>query len=362
MSKPILIVVHGMGSATKESFKKKVNNAFNNALNLYPGYEEKKITDYLQIEAIEYNSIFELWRKKLADDATSAFGELDLSFSYFKLVKEGLKFQSKIEDNKNLYTHWLDVIFYLTFIGEQVRISVADQALKIYNDALSRQNKPEISILAISLGTAVIHDTLSKLYTGKATDSPNFEEWNRRKIDTRRYRFQTLIQIANVCPLLKTITSISPYKSIVRPGKNGCCKKMFNIDHKLDPIPNLVPFEPDNNEGWLSNSEWARQIFVDIGEIKEITKVNVHDLDHYLANPRVHIELLNSLLPTKFHTRKKDRQAVFTKYLDGTLMKNVKTLRDALKSVKITDSKSIEEIIGAFKMASEIIKTYEELT
>lgn len=358
MVKPILIAVHGMGNHTKESSKSKIRESLTECIKLYPGYEENKIEDFVQIKAVGYNDIFEKWRQKIAEDTSETLNQLSLSAPQLSLIKEGMRLHSNIKDDDNLYTHWLDVLFYLSLIGEWVRISVAEQITQIYMDALDKSNNPKISIIASSLGTAVIHDTLSKLYMGDIAGSEQSKKWKELKLDANKFSLHSLFQIANVSPLLETFSN--PYTSIVRPGSEGCCHFMYNFDHVLDPIPKLIPFKPDPNEGWISADEWVDRIF--IGKtIYEITKVNVHQVEHYLANPNVHLRIFRTLIKG-FKVKKKDAKKVYSKYVQSTLQHNVKALRRALKEVSIADRNSLKEIVDAFKKSAEIIKTYEELT
>jgi len=357
--KPILIAVHGMGSHSKDSFKHEVSDALTSALKLYPGFEDKTIEMYLQLEVIEYNHIFEYWRKKMAQDSTNKLNVLKLSSSHLSLIKEGLEIHSKIGKDDNIYSYWLDIVFYMTLIGEEVRVSVAEQFIKIYNDAfIPGNNNPLISILATSLGTAVTHDTLSKLYMDFPTESELKKKWKELKLDAGQFHIHSLFQIANISRLLKTFSN--PYTSIVRPGSKGCCDYMYNFDHGLDPIPNIAPFKPDKNEGWLTTNEWDDQIF--IGEkIHEITKVNVHNLSHYIANPNVHLRIFRTVIH-QFSASPDDAKKVYNKFLGGSMKNNAESLRTALSEIKITDIKSIKQVIDAIKKTAKIIKTYEELT
>jgi hypothetical protein len=89
----------------------------------------------------------------------------------------------------------------------------------------------------------------------------------------------------------------------VRPGPSDdheyYCASYYNIDHALDPFPMVAPFAPD---GWETPPTNIRA--------RHFRDWNVHDLEHYLDNPAVHVPLLRKLAGRRVVGRADERDAV----------------------------------------------------
>lgn len=177
------------------------------------------------------------------------------------------------------WSHVVDVLLYEFFdnIAKQIRLLVIDQILDAISEARAADPVVRIQFLAHSLGTAVLHDSLSLLSTqSRAPD-----------LEGPGFRFSSVFMLANVGRVLEdNVDELRVYKSVVCPpqrdGRPNYFNYYWNIRHSLDPIPAFRPFGPVN---------WAPEYYSDIC-IDHISNVNIHGYTHYLDHPDVHIPLI----------------------------------------------------------------------
>ncbi len=194
--KSTLLLVHGMGKPTDETFAKwkEVLKA------LYERYSDgEAFEDRFNCVNIEYDSIIEQRRDQWEDLIDAMAGAI--SGPSFLPSREDL--ESVIEDNF-FTTHILDVLLYrfVEPVAQNVRAHVVQ---KISEAVQAAPKSSEISILAHSLGTSVVHDSVNAMYdTVSPTD----------------FRFHLLGMIANVSRTLET-PRWDVYDPKVRPGIDG---------------------------------------------------------------------------------------------------------------------------------------------
>jgi hypothetical protein len=143
-------------------------------------------------------------------------------------------------------------------------------------------------IVAHSLGTSVVHDTLVAL-----TREAGLHEG---VLDPSQFRWQSLTMVANTSRLLESAVDLSPgtrredfeaHRSILRPDRaDSCCRAYLSARHRLDPITWPRPFHPD----WPSGA--YREVVLD----RFADPRRVHDFDHYVRAPEFHVRLFRSLL------------------------------------------------------------------
>lgn len=295
-NKPIVLLIHGMGAHTapkpksneRGSFGKECIDTFNKALEMYPALNAVKIEDKVDFVEIHYNHIFETIRKEMADNGQKFNSLLEgagVLANVPGLVKKVIEFESSLDQDEFFYTHWLDVIFYKLYFGEYVRVHVAEKLGEI----ISKNGTKNIHILAHSLGTAVIHDTLSKLYNEGYSDNDDIAD-----LSPVTHKLSSLWQIANVSRLANSIMPVaSPYNSLVKPGNTGVTATMMNIHHKYDPFTLPKKFTRSNNGKWVSSSVFKNK-YLDV-ETSVITQLNTHSITQYLHDPSVHLYLFNAL-------------------------------------------------------------------
>lgn len=301
MAKHLLLFVHGMGKPDAHFYEAglKVLKA---AFMQYPLLKENFSFDE-QFEAmpIVYDNEFEQLRSRWRDDVDAIKDTLardiddrdaDAKASVDKQIEELHDLAGSGPDNF-FNTAAMDVLLYRFFrtVRMNVNIQVSNQiAQRIQGDG---PDLPDWSVLAHSLGTAVVHNTLNAMYS---TSFPNGA--TLRVQDTRP---DVVMMIANVSRVLQ-LPSVPVLCSRVKPGSvlsGRCCRVYLNARHRLDPFMKPKPFDPD---------AWPDPVFFNNGQYQRLQPshfvmdklAGVHDLDHYLLNPRVHVPLFKSLLGDDF--------------------------------------------------------------
>jgi hypothetical protein len=194
-------------------------------------------------------------------------------------------------DQKNVFwSTMLDPILYRGFpdVRNEVR-AVAMSQIVAHCTANMRGGAIQVSILAHSLGTAVVHDTLQLLASQPQLGNDSFTA-------KRGWRFENLFMLADVArlgpPALRDLGDDAP-DYLVRPrsaGKPGdpssfYCNRLHSYRHLLDPFVRWAPFVP----------EWGED-FVSPSPLSVVHAANVHGFDHYLDNPAVHIAIINGVM------------------------------------------------------------------
>lgn len=285
MGKHMLFLVHGVGD-TKPGWSKDVQQLIRelydkyNPLSLLVPFDQN-----FAFQEIYYNDKFderrEAW-KKHAEEVLQVIVKGGLDANAAKLLAS---YSAEPGRDNFLNTHVLDVILYrfIPQIAEQVRNAVCLQILK----TLSTQPQADTlcwSVIAHSLGTAVTHDTLHAMYTQPGTAGALPPSVTRCKV---------LAMLANVSRMLETGAEV--YTSVVRPNvdpASGVCDYFINACHEWDPIPVPKQFRPPDD--WL-NVETRHDNRYQSLFINAIESEDVHDLKHYLKNPKIHIPLFRAL-------------------------------------------------------------------
>lgn len=269
MPNPTLVIIHGMGTHTKESFVPEVSEPLNKAYKILTGKED--FDQKVDIEFIGYNDIFEKVRKKIAD---ASFEDVNFPGNLAEVANFVNGIGNDFAEDSFFYTHFMDVILYRTYVTHAVQVSVAKQLLEI----MHRKDTFNMHILCHSQGTAVMHDVLSKLYLNDID-----EVRGENLLSGGSNRLNSISMIANVSQIIGM--SDHAHSSVVRPGY--ICEHMINTRHVLDPFASIVRFKP----------LWERDVSFNYSNpvINEVERFNVHDVDHYLAHPDVHIPILRRL-------------------------------------------------------------------
>jgi hypothetical protein len=281
--KPVLILMHGIGMHTSDSFKEDVVESVNNALERYPSYKKLKIENELIIHSISYDHLFEKIRKEISSSSKTVehfiktqLAGVDTPDLMNKLIGIDANLGSDTFEN----THALDVILYLSIFGESVRGFVIKELVSIFGQHGAGTT---YHFLTHSLGTSVMHDSLNKLF-------PDEKPLGQPQIST-------YWSFANVSDLVTWASGLtSPYQSIVKPGVGGIMNEFYNIYHECDPIAFDLfrRFDPKNNGSWISKSAFDnayRKIVT-----KEFSRKNTHSIKGYIEDPKVSYPLLYAFL------------------------------------------------------------------
>jgi len=350
MSKPKLILVHGMGQHTADSFKQDFITACQDAFRLYPSLANKSVGDFVDPVPVGYNDIFDQHREQMANRASPILDRLQqipgMGGDLGKAAQEITKIESTINDEEFFKTHWLDVIFYrFTTLGENVRIRVA----RTIADAISAttSGSAEVHVLGHSLGTAVVHDTLAKLYKA------NQQLGDVQNLDVGVHKLGSLHLVANTSRVLESFVKVD--RSVVKPGEGGCTSQYNEYRHKLDPITWPRSFDPTDNGSWISNDAWA------VGRYQLIQPTaltnehgNTHSLHHYIFNPLVHLELFFTVFNIELSPAEID--IGHQRFIDRTLAGVADNLKKEIDKLKKKDLESVKGLVMAVKTLQEFIK------
>lgn len=246
-----------------------------------------------------------------------------------------------------LYTHWMDVVYYgLMFWGEKIRVDFA----KKINDVMIEANRGnrDVHIIAHSLGTAVAHDTLVKLFRKDVDITSEVPG-----LDIAKFRIKSLWTVANVSRLLNLLNDIAdPNKSIVNASDDGCCDYLVNVRNILDPFT------------------WAKQYNRDEGnyqllEVDTVRYWNTHDIKEYMATPPVSSYIFSYILGIALSDSQWETGV--NKHAETSVNKPLEDLKVAfgdLRNQPDTDDKieALEQMFTASKEFKERMETITEET
>jgi hypothetical protein len=271
MNKPIVLVIHGMGSHEPGNLKKQINEGLNEAARNF-GLDDFDFNEKVEFFQFNYSTFLDEIRQRDADHASSIAQHLTLLQGRGlgeNIVTRLTEFFADFDEDDMLYTHWMDVVYYgLMFWGEKIRVDFA----KKINDVMIEANRGnrDVHIIAHSLGTAVAHDTLAKLFRKDVDITSEVPG-----LDIAKFRISSLWTVANVSRLLNLLNDIAdPNKSIVNATDEGCCDYLVNVRNILDPFT------------------WVKQYNREAGnyqllEVETVRSKNTHDIGEYMAAPPV---------------------------------------------------------------------------
>ena len=288
--KHVVVLVHGMGKHRPGEFRRQFTRALNSAMQRYRGFETRRIENLAIVEEINYDRFFDEARARMAQTSAPIYERLAgiaaLTGPEPGLVLTLANIERKLGHDRFLYTHFLDVILYSSLLGARVRIEVARQLAGIIADYPTRR----IHIVAHSLGTAVVHDTLDLLYRENADLSHDIPG-----LSVVTHRLASIWMIANVSRLMTDFSGLTdPYRSVVRPGPGGCTNHLIDVRHALDVFTWYRPFAPDNDGSWIPRTYFERA-YAAI-ETSVVNQPNPHDFAGYVADPELAVPLLARLV------------------------------------------------------------------
>lgn len=299
MSKSILVVTHGMGEHTASATEAKIIKAANIALSRYPSSQDVKFENHVDIVSIGYDDIFEVERERIkqANEPISAYFQAhsNLPASFIQHI---VSLESQIDKDTFFTTHILDVLLYAGLHGQRVRLRLAE---KFAEAMATRTQQQKVHVLAHSLGTAAMHDTLACLYGGGIKDPETGISYS---YTPNELRLDSLWMVSNVSNLLYSVnrkllgTSLNPLSTKVKPSRDntGCTEYFYNVFHEYDPFNLFYRFDPKADEGWVTVRAYQRN-YVRMETERFTHSANPHDLVGYLSNPNVAIQFLDRVMP-----------------------------------------------------------------
>lgn len=290
----MLVLVHGMGtnpagwSDDPTGPKAKLNGVARQygAFKTGPAF-----SDRLVVKEIAYDDCFATlvnqWQAKATELATFASSAQRPLPKIVDWLDKSLP-ASEASAKQFFWSTAADALLYrgFTLVRDRVRVAVMSQLVNLLKNA--GPEAVDVTIVAHSLGTAVVHDVLQLLGTGVLPDEVKDVE----VLLPSRWKFANLFMIADVCLLgPPAARDIDPFESVVRPvmpdgSRDGYCRKFVEVWHRFDPFAILAPFRP---------GDWGKG-YRPIGPLSHFRQANVHGFNHYLDHPAVHIPLINYAL------------------------------------------------------------------
>jgi hypothetical protein len=357
MPKPIVLLVHGMGTHDPKGITEEFTKGLKNGAD-FLGYKNLNIED---MEIVEFNYSKELddLRKQIADHASKTQKQLSIltgagGIAGFAAKVSGI--QAKFSGDEFLYTHLLDVLIYGTTMYRAKVYELCAQSIKTHMyDAYNKHTA--FHIVAHSLGTAVVTDAMAHLFSYDATiDNPD-------QINTGANRPDSVWMISNVSRLIGMLNdSPDPYDTIVNDRRDlaarqfGACGAMYNIRNTYDPFTWIKTYADEPEMG--VNVE-----FKEVRKIKsESTFINPHDLTEYFSNPEITYHFLArvfsySVAPADFVKGYKEyRESALKGQVKQILAKIKKPVKDDLPD----DASLLDKIKYIQKIYTALKKTIDE--
>ena len=239
------------------------------------------MSDHIEVIPISYDEIFEDYLDDFADLSKAIFTDaLNLSDEDKNTLARTLESEN-ITDKHFLWSFLLDVILYkMDIVKAQVNALVAKQLFQCMSQ---HSTADEFGIIAHSLGTRVINDTLQAIQSGTAQQSNFYQQG---------YRIKFLMQISDVTDLFSL-----PFNSDRNPPNDvfpyGTYDYLRTVTNRFDPIARMIPTKLNH---WpadrISALHMGRSVYQDI-LIEHVHETNVHGLTHYMLHPEITDEIFD---------------------------------------------------------------------
>lgn len=341
-----LLLVHGMGkheAGWEGEVVDKLKELYDSFDRDPPLLTSKPFEERIEIVPITYDDILRQTLQEWADANETLAQHADA------LGAQAVQRLTGWLDNDDLetfgWTHAADVLLYRGFslMRERVKVHVANQLATAINDAI--QADDSWSVMAHSLGTAVLMDSLHGLF---AQDLPGIDPQNAQAV--------LVMMVANVSRILQTTPTA--YDSMVKPGVPGAagrgCQLYLNVAHFLDPFLVPKPFKPEN---WPDQQPVPNDFYERI-TVTHIHESNVHSWLHYLDHPAVHIPLFRALTWRKSITQAQEQEKLASfKLMDDLTMAQWEEIKEKLDDAQVGSGTSpwqfLENIWDAYQAAQE---------
>jgi hypothetical protein len=252
--------------------------------------KEEVEREFFEFVPISYDSVFEgyrnRWRTGAGTVAERITAESATVGKIFTTLAESAGSEDGIEGF--FWSHLLDPLLWHTL--KEARCAavaqVVEQLAQGVKTMYAEERTNTAHVVAHSLGTSVVHDALVAL---------RFWDGHEGVFDPKSHKWISVSMVANVSRFLEARVKVDPhlhredfkvYRSVLNPGDAGSIvDRYWSYAHELDPFTRPRHFHPGN---WTVG--YQRIVPERTNEV-----MAVHDFDHYLANPRVHIPLLREI-------------------------------------------------------------------
>jgi hypothetical protein len=165
MAKHLIFLLHGMGEFEK-NWSGKIQTLLKDSFKNYPKVAQQGLIEQFEFVEITYDDEFESWRQQWKKDAEKAAAAAKLLGLDSGIASQLIDLAKSPTGDSFFQTHLLDVVMYryIKGLSETVSQSVRKQILERLK-AAPQNDVPSWSVIAHSMGTAVIHDTLHAMFT-----------------------------------------------------------------------------------------------------------------------------------------------------------------------------------------------------
>lgn len=350
MTTPIVLLIHGMGTHNPTKITKEFTKALNTAAKKFQlsDFDAAKSMD---IEEFNYSDTLDKLREDYAKQASSIEGKLAFLTGagvVADLASKLISFESKFGDDDFTYTHLLDVVFYsFSMHREQIVVDCGEKIIALARKA-DQESRP-FHIIAHSLGTALAHDTLYRVYKHEAPASdPNH-------IDPNRYALTGLWSVANVSRLLYLLTGIkNPHNSIVHDHQAddpGICARFYPVRCEYDPFTWFKTYRRKPKNGTYIKFDGVRKLKGDL-------PINPHDFQEYIEHPSTSSDLLWDICDIELSDGQYDAgvEAYEKTTITGQVKDVLQDIKDAVPTSDELDKLSLKEKFELIKELFDTIK------
>lgn len=280
MSKFTVFLIHGIGVHHDPSWATGaidlLRQAWQSSINL-----DSSMDQHIEIVPICYDEVFEDYLDDFADLGTAVLRDtLPLPVAEKQALADTLN-QHQITERHFLWAYLVDVVLYkMSIVKEQVNALVAKQ---LYQRIAQGSTSDQFGVIAHSLGTRVINDTLQNIRTAKANESNFYQQG---------YRLKFLLQISDVTDLFSL-----PWQRDAFPPKDVFPHHTFDylrtVTNCFDPIARMIPTRLDHwPDGLRDQRHLGRPVYKDI-LLEHVHETNVHGLCHYMLHPEITDEIFD---------------------------------------------------------------------
>lgn len=354
MPRKFIFLVHGVGRHPEGQWHIPWKNAILKALRNYAPYKtmsDVELDKVLAFVPINYDSIFEGFRNDWGNLAKSLNSQDIITNTELLRAIKWVSENDSTADANFFWDNVLDAILWYAFPIARSRViaKVAEQfvngLIKMYdeNNGINTSH-----VLAHSLGTSVCNDALISLRSADSIHSGALSHAN--------HQWRSVYMISNTSRLLHTdfklsddvsVSKYDPYTSDMNPGSDEpICMRYTNVCHVADPISWPRKFAPAN---------WPASSYCTIQTVNYNNLKKVHDIEHYVASPWVHIPFFRSVF---------QNDKLGTKDEVTDVIRNFKSDFPSQATDEFSDLRSCingDEKFDARKLTEFLLKAYKEL-
>lgn len=347
LSNDFVIIIHGMGTHENGATKNEVKDALNVAAKGM-GIENFDFSKSLNLVEFNYSEFFDQLRKKDGSHGDSLVTHIQFLRGHglgAKLASKLINTLSGFDEDKAFYTHWMDVLYYgETYWGEKVRVDLAYLLIQILK--IANKHARKVHVVAHSLGTAVLHDTLAELYDPDEPlrrDIPN--------LPTNLLALDSIYQLANVSRLVHLLSEVDdPNRSIVNSDGSAACHLLYSVRNAYDPFTWCKTYKrPTVNGGLL--------------RLGTVRKINTHDLTEYVLAPAVARSMLGTICQELIYDDA--YEAYVAEHAKSSITDKFDELKETFEQLKLTafelEDATITDKVQALKVFFNVANEFKKL-